>query len=70
MSQKCNACKLKITFFDFDIGAAIEAVSPITFRKINVHSCCFEILIETASQTDSKKPEYKNRLDEYYAKYV
>ncbi len=61
----CCACKHTIEIHDFDLGNSFEAISPATFRKGNFHSECFELLVEVAKDTPSKKQDYGNRYDEY-----
>lgn len=63
--MKCKVCKEEIDMPDFDNGFAFNAESPMTFRNANFHSGCFELEVEEAKQTESKKAEYKNRYDEY-----
>ncbi len=59
----CSVCKLPI--HDFDFGDSFEAINPITFKKANFHSECFELTVELAKQMPAKQEGYQNRLDEY-----
>lgn len=67
---RCKVCKQKIEFWQFEIGAAFEEVSPVTFRKANFHSYCYDLEVEQAKQTESKNVNYQNRYDEYLTKYT
>lgn len=67
--MKCNACKEHIEIHHFEIGDAFSAISPMTFREGHYHRYCFDLLIEEAKETQSKKIEYKSRYDEYLTKY-
>jgi len=44
---------------------AFNGINPITFRKANMHFDCYEDALEIAKETESKKPNYENRYDEY-----
>ncbi len=63
--MKCSVCGLGIKIHEFDLGTAFNAINPITLRKANMHSDCYEDAIDISKETESKKPNYKNRYDEY-----
>ncbi len=63
--MKCVICSLTIHPSDYDIGNAFNAINPVTFRKADMHSDCFQDAIETAQETPSKKAGFQNRYDEY-----
>lgn len=67
--MNCKVCKAKIAIHDFDADFAFNAESPITFRKANFHSYCYELEIEESKQIGSKNINYANRYDEYLHKY-
>ena len=66
--MKCKVCKEKIEIHDFDVGFAFNEESPMSFRNANFHSYCYELEIEEAKQTETKKVNYENRYDEYLHK--
>jgi len=66
--MKCKVCKEKIEIHDFDGGFAFNEESPMSFRNANFHSYCYELEIEEAKQTETKKVNYENRYDEYLHK--
>lgn len=63
--MKCAICGLNIKIYEFDMLLAFKDINPLTFRKANMHTDCYQDAINTAEETESKKSQYKNRLDEY-----
>lgn len=63
--MKCSICGLPIKIYEFDLQTAFNAVSPISFRKANMHSDCYRDACDIAEETESKNKNYKNRYDEY-----
>lgn len=66
--MKCKVCKEGIEPHEFDVMNAFETISPVTFRKANFHSFCYELEYEQAKQMSSKNVNYGNRMDEYLTK--
>jgi hypothetical protein len=62
---KCKVCREIIENHDLDANFDFNEKSPITFKKANFHSYCYELEVEEAKQIQSKKAGYKNRYDEY-----
>lgn len=63
--MKCSICSTYIKIYEFDLQMAFNGINPITFRKANMHFDCYEDALEIAKETESKKPNYENRYDEY-----
>lgn len=63
--MKCAICHTGIKIYEFDLGTAFNEVSPISFRKSNMHHDCYLDALDIAKETESKNKNYKNRLDEY-----
>lgn len=64
--MKCAICHLGIKIYEFDMLISFEGINPLTFRKANMHSDCYEDACDIAKETESSNPKlYQNRYDEY-----
>lgn len=63
--MKCAICHTTILIYEFDLLKSFNGINPLTFRKANMHFDCYEDALEIAKETESKKPNYENRYDEF-----
>jgi hypothetical protein len=63
--MKCSICHTNIKIYEFDLYTAFNDYNPLTFRKSNMHSDCYNDALDQIEEEPSNKVGFQNRLDEF-----